>query len=206
MMVADMHALAIHSLKEYSSRMGARVGGLRLSDDSEIGWLAQGNNPMDSGWYTPVAWIRMKLRSHLMRRVEHALAHGLEIAYVSVDGIHVRAETQEQIQSCQSQFQDDRAPWWSWRVDKMFSKGIWFRPGSYALQDEQGQWVSTNLPDNITGRDWNLWCQTRGVLDARRDVGYWRRANNPVAWQQFESISLNAQRQFRGIVRRELQR
>ena len=206
MLRSDMHALTVHALEEYSSRVGARVGGLRIGEDPELGLVAQGNAAFESGWYTPVAWIRLKLRSHLMRRVEHALEHGLDIAYVSVDGMHVRGSTQKQIQACHASFDDALAPWWNWRVDKTFAKGIWFRPGCYALQDEQGQWNATNLPDNITGRDWNLWCQARGTLDARKHVGYWRRPNNPQSWQQYPSIALNAQRQFRGIVRREIQR
>ena len=206
MLVADVQALTTRVLQEYSSRLAMRIGGLRLNEDSELGLVAQGHSTLDSGWYTPVAWIRLKLRSHLMRRVEHALEHGLEIAYVSVDGMHVRAQTQDQIQSCHTHFEDALTPWWSWRVDKTFARGIWFRPGSYALQTAQGQWDCTNLPDTITGRDWNLWCQTRGTLDARKMVGYWRRANNPLAWQQFPSIALHAQRQYRCIVRRELHR
>lgn len=205
-LVADARTLSLHTLEEYSSRIGARVGSLRLNDDPELGLVAQGNNARHSGWYTPIAWIRMKLRSHLMRRVEHALGHGLDIAYVSVDGMHVRGKSMEGIAACHAEFEDPLAPWWAWRVDKTFAKGIWFRPGSYALQDDKEQWSATNLPQLITGRDWNLWCQSRGTLDARKLVGYWRRPNNPASWSQYPSIALNAQRQFRCIVRRELQR
>lgn len=206
MLVADVHALSVHALEEYSSRVGGRVGGMRFNEDLELGSVAQGYKALDSGWYTPVAWIRMKLRSHLMRRVEHAVAHGLDIAYVNIDGMHVRASNQEAIGACHSEFVDTLAPWWVWRVDKTFSKGIWFRPGCYALQGEDGQWSPTNLAPVITGRDWNLWCQARGTLDTRRLVGYWRRPNKPLSWQQYPTIALNAQRQFRSIVRRELQR
>lgn len=204
MLVSDIRALEMHAIEEYSSRLGTHVGGLRLNNDPEIGLIAQGHSTSESGWYTPVAWIRMKLRSHLMRMVEHVVSHGLEIAYVSVDGMHVRGTTQKNIQACYEKFEDTIAPWWQWGLDKNFSKGIWFRPGSYALQNEHGNWDTTNLPDTITGRDWHLWCQTRGTLDARVLVGYWRRPNKPTAWQKFPSIALNAQRKYRCIVRREL--
>lgn len=206
MLAADTRRLSLHALEEYSSRLGTRVGGLRLSEDSELGLVAQGHAATDSGWYTPVAWIRLKLRSHMMRRVEHAMQHGLDIAYVSVDGMHVRGASKETIDVCHENFMDALAPWWQWRVDKTFTKGIWFRPGSYALQSDAGQWTATNLPDNLTGRDWLLWCQARATLDARKAVGYWRRPNNPQAWMAAAPIALDAQRKFRNIVRQELHR
>ena len=205
-LIADEHALTVHALQEYSSRPAARIGGLRVHEDHELGLVAQGHAGHDNGWYTPIAWIRLKLRSHLMRRVEHALAHGLEIAYVSVDGFHARAPDIQTIQVCHDTFVDPLAPWWSWRIDKTFAKGIWFRPGSYALQNEDGQWVCTNLPAVVTGKDWNLWCQARGTLDARKNVGYWRRPNKPHLWEQHMSIALHAQRLFRNVVRAHLHR
>lgn len=204
-LVADVRSLNRYALEQYSSRVAGRIGGLHVSVDPTLGLVAEGNSE-DSGWYTPVAWVRLKLRSHMLRRVEHALDCGLDIAYISVDGFHVRGSSQEAIEACHHAFVDTLAPWFQWRIDKTFLKGIWFRPGSYALQDHNGIWQPTNLPELITGRDWNLWCQTRGVLDARKEVGYWRRANNPVRWEQYPSISLNAQRVYRGIVRRELHR
>ena len=205
-MVADRDALAMHTLAEYSSRPAARIGGLHVHEDHELGLVARGHTGHGNGWYTPIAWIRLKLRSHLMRRMEHALAHGLEISYVSVDGFHARGASTEQIEHCHKTFADPHAPWWSWRIDKTFSKGIWFRPGSYALQDQDGHWTCTNLPAVVTGKDWNLWCQSRGTLDARKTVGYWRRANNPGMWEQHMAIALNAQRLFRNVVRTNLDR
>ncbi len=205
-MVADETTLAMHTLAEYSSRPAARIGGLHVHEDHQLGLVAQGHTGHENGWYTPIAWIRLKLRSHLMRRMEHALNHGLEIAYVSVDGFHARAPHAEQIENCQRSFSDPHAPWWSWRIDKTFSRGIWFRPGSYALQAPDGQWNCTNLPTVVTGKDWNLWCQTRGTLDARKTVGYWRRANHPRMWEQHMTIALNAQRLFRNVVRANLDR
>lgn len=204
-LVADARSLSLYALEQYSSRVAEKIGGLRISDDPTLGLVAHGH-AQSSGWYTPVAWVRLKLRSHLMRRIEHAVDSGLEIAYVSVDGFHVRAGSQEQIQACHDSFEDPLAPWFDWRIDKTFLRGIWFRPGSYALQNMEGIWQATNLPDIITGRDWSLWCQTRGVLDARKDVGYWRRANVPTRWAELPAVTLNAQRVYRGIVRRELHR
>lgn len=203
---ATKENLVTLALENYCSHVLPKVGGLSIWEEPSIGWVAKDNDPFKSGWCTPIVWIRLHLRSHLMRRIEQALSHGLEIAYVSVDGMHVRAPSNHTILESQNTFVDPLAPWWTWRIDREFLRGFWFRPGSYALQDKDGVWINTNLPNDITGKDWALWCQTRGALDTRKKIGYWRRPSDIAAWGSPPNIAINGQRYFRNIVREHLHR
>ena len=193
-----------HSLEEYMSRPGPQVGNLRMWNDAEIGDVVESVDALHSGYYTPIMWLRMNLRSHLLRRVEWALQQKATIAYVNVDGIHLRAPSHEVFDAV-AQWEDPHQPWWTWRVDSYFRRGFWMRPGVYALQRLDGQWDKTeNWPDNLTHSVWPDWVGARGALDARDTQGYWRRACDPARWQGPTSITLGSERKLRNLLRQWL--
>ena len=190
-------------IEDFSSRPFAGQAHILWQTESDIGATLSMPDNTQSGSYVPVAWARLQLRSIMCRLVTALVESNVEIAYVNIDGIHVRAQDKAHLeyafnvaQSCTDL---------SLRIDKTFDTGFWFSPGHYALCSDN-VWAYTNLPENITGAKWPGWARSIGPLDARPKIGFWRRPNQISAWNQLDSVTPHAQRLFRKLVQTHLHR
>jgi len=167
---------------------------------SDVVWKMA--SPENSGCYLPVFWIRMQLRAAITS-VVHALVekHQANIAMVHIDGVHAWAEgaSREMLYETANVALSNNWPYWTMRENFVFERGVWLKPGSYALMHED-KWVRRGIGVTTSMNNMGPWFETLGVLDTRRDHGFWRRPNCIMRWCHAPNVGLNPSRKLRKVL------